>query len=184
MRASLALLFFAALAGCGGGNPQENEGQSSAVEITDGAGCSALSSPILMPKAGRLLEVSITNNSPDRRYYTLSGFIDYVAVAGGIQGVYGGSSSVVLTDGQSPVSVADIRAEPNQASDGRQDFTVVVAVNGGETSRWMLSHAPLPAPYSWASMRFSAAKLCASDSAVKAVVMPVCDATLNPPSCR
>lgn len=138
----------ALLTACGGGGGEDQPQPQ--------AGCKA-SAAVTLPGAGSIATVRLDNQSAEPRRYTISG---HVGFSGQASGQSGGYSTLVLADGQSPVAVGTIKAEAAGAATGTQPFSTDVVVAPGAAATWALAHAPLPAPYGWASMRFSAIELC------------------------
>lgn len=145
-RATLASLAAAMLTACGGG------GSSSAASD----GC-VRADGVQLAGAGNLLSLTVRNDTTAPRRVALDGRVSF----SGRAGAGGGSSMLVLTDGQSPVFVGQLQAGPGGTAEGAQDLAVDIVLPAGAVVTWHLAHAPLPAPYGWVALTFGAAELCA-----------------------
>ena len=145
-RTALASLAAAALTACGGGGS------------TDAAadGC-ARADGLQLAGAGNLLSLTVRNDTAQPRRIALAGRVSFSGRAGS----GGGSSALVLTDGQSPVLVGQLQADPGATAQGAQDVAADIVLTAGAVATWHLAHAPLPAPYGWVALTFGAAELCA-----------------------
>lgn len=135
------------LAACGGGGGGATP---------DGSCASA--DGVRMPGAGNVVSLTVRNDGAQPRRVTLTGRVSF---SGTGSGAAGGYSTLLVTDGQSPVQVGQVQAAAGGAAQGAQDLSVDVILPAGSVATWHLAHAPLPAPYSWASMVFGVADLCA-----------------------
>lgn len=139
----LTLACAALLSACGGGDSPP-----------DDASCAKFNSADV-PGAGSVAGVTLRNPSGSPRSFTITGAMSFSGVAIGSAGGY---SNVLLTDGQSPVFIGTIKA--SGAASGELPFSVDVLLQAGSSAVWRIAHAPLPAPYGWAAMRFSNVELC------------------------
>lgn len=135
------------LTACGGGSGTPDAPRE---------GCAAVN-VVSMPGAGNLLSITFSNRGAAARSFTLQGQLRFAGQAS----TGGASSTLVLTDGLSPVYAGGIAAAAGAEAHGLQPLAATVLLQPGQSATWHLTHAPLPAPYSWSSMRFSDLELCA-----------------------
>ena len=143
-RTALASLAAALLTACGGGG-------SSAPDD----GC-VRADGVQLPGAGNVLSLAVRNDTAQPQRVALAGRVSF----DGMAGAGGGISTLVLTDGQSPVMVGQLRAEPGRTAQGAQDIGTDILLPAGAVATWHLAHAPLPAPYGWTALTFGTAELC------------------------
>lgn len=144
----MMLALAAALCGCGGGGSGSDAAQTACASVD----------VVSMAGAGNLLSITISNPDVAPRRFTLHGQVRF---SGQASGTAGGYSTLLLTDGQSPVDGGAIQALAAGQAQGLLLVSTNVHLQAGASATWHLAHAPLPAPYGWSSMRFTSVELCA-----------------------
>lgn len=142
------LALAALLPGCGGGGT---------TGYSPHPGCTGADA-VSLAGAGNVLSITVTNTDVLQRRFTVHGQVRF---SGQANGASGGYSTMVLTDGQSPVAVGTIQAQAGAMAQGMLPVSATLYLAAGQSATWHLAHAPLPAPYGWSTMRFTSVELCA-----------------------